>query len=134
MQINKLNKLIASDATAYDYSGRSVAISGNTVVVGAYGDACTAGDYCGAAIIYEFNDTSGDFEQSAILTASDRADDDEFGYSVAISGNTVVVGAFLDDDAGADSSSSLRPLCARAAPARSRIPGNSIRISPGWRR
>jgi len=39
------------------------------------------------------------------LTASDAAADDAFGYSVSISGNTVIVGAVGDDDAGSRSGS-----------------------------
>jgi len=35
----------------------------------------------------------------AKLTASDTADDDQFGYSVAVSGDTVIVGAYLEDGA-----------------------------------
>jgi hypothetical protein len=34
------------------------------------------------------------------LTADDAAGDDQFGWSVGISGNTVVVGAHWDDDGG----------------------------------
>ena len=91
-------KLTAPDGLAYDYFGRSVAISGDTVIVGASGDNCAAGDYCGSAYIFE-KPASGwiDVTQSSKLTASDSADEDNFGSSVAISSNTVVVGASMDD-------------------------------------
>ena len=39
------------------------------------------------------------------LTASDAATSDQFGDSVALSGDTAIVGAFRDDDAGTDSGS-----------------------------
>jgi len=83
---------------AGDYFGRSVAISGDTLIVGASGDNCAAGDYCGSAFIFE-KPASGwiDVTKSSKLTASDSAYDDNFGYSVAISSNTVIVGAYGDD-------------------------------------
>jgi hypothetical protein len=89
-------KLTASDGAAYDLFGASVAISGDTVVVGATGD-----DGKGSA--YVFVKPAGgwvDMTQTAKLTASDGADGDGFGGSVAISGDTVVVGAFNDDWGG----------------------------------
>jgi hypothetical protein len=43
--------------------------------------------------------------ETANLTASDRAPDDVFGYSVAVSGNAAIVGAHRDDDKGSDSGS-----------------------------
>ena len=43
--------------------------------------------------------------ESFKLTASDAAPGDEFGISVAISGDTAIVRAYLDDDAGENSGS-----------------------------
>ena len=87
----QVKKLIAGDAAAGDYFGGSVAISGDTVVVGAYGK----NSYAGAAYIYERNaGGAGNWGQVKKLTAGDAAADDYFGYSVAISGDTVVVGAY----------------------------------------
>jgi len=85
-------KLTASDGMAGDDFGRSVAISGNTVVVGA--DLADQGQ--GAAYVFvqpASGWTSMTQTQTAKLTATDGAADDNFGRSVAISGNTVVVGA-----------------------------------------
>ena len=45
------------------------------------------------------------FDVEARLTASDAAENDNFGWSVAISGNTAIVGAAWDDDAGSKSGS-----------------------------
>ena len=75
---------------------RSVAISGDTVVVGAGGDDDN-GDYYGSAYIYRFDGSS--WIETKLL-ASDAVYDDSFGYSVAISGDTIVVGAAYDDDNG----------------------------------
>jgi esterase/lipase superfamily enzyme len=96
----EIAKLTASDAAAGDLFGFSVAISGTTAIVGAWGDG-DAGFNTGSA--YLFDTTTG--VQIAKLTASDFAGFDSFGYSVAISGTTAVVGAFGNDDAGSNSGS-----------------------------
>ncbi len=95
-------KLLASDGAAADLFGCSVAISGDTAVVGAYGDDDN-GDLSGSA--YVFVHSGAAWTQAAKLVASDGAVGDYFGYSVSISGDTVVVGAYHDDDMG-DSSGS----------------------------
>jgi len=95
--------LTASDAEDLDYFGRSVAISGDYVVVGAdYADG--AGTDCGAAYIFARNQDGPDaWGEVAILTASDAQDGDNFGFTVAISGDYAVVGAHKEDgDAGTD--------------------------------
>ncbi len=96
-------KLIASDAAEYDQFGFSVALSGDTAVVGAYRDDHGGGTNAGS--VYVFVRTGTVWTQQAKLTASDAAAQDSFGYSVAMSGNTAVVGAFADDDAGSASGS-----------------------------
>lgn len=83
--------LTASSGTAYDGFGSHVAISGNTVVVG----APYANGWQGSA--YVFVRSSAGWNQQAQLTANDGAANDLFGNSVAIGGNTVVVGACFDD-------------------------------------
>ncbi len=88
-------KLIASDAAAFDMFGTSVSVSGDTVIVGARRDNCAVGIYCGAAYVFRFNGTSWDQKQK--LTASDAAAFDMFGTSVSVSGDTVIVGARRDD-------------------------------------
>ena len=78
-------------------SADSVAISGETVVVGAPVDDGAAGIDQGSA--YVFVRSGGVWSQQQKLEASDAAEGDLFGYSVAISGETVVVGAPFDDGA-----------------------------------
>ena len=87
-------KLLASDAAAFDFFGESVAISGETVVVGAPLDDGAAGNDQGSA--YVFVRGAGVWSQQQKLLASDAAQSDNFGNSVAISGETIVVGARLD--------------------------------------
>jgi len=95
-------KITASDCAADDHFGRNVAISGEYVVVGAHGNDDT-GSASGSTYIFKRNET-GWTEQDKI-TASDGAADDNFGISVAISGDLAVVGANGDDDAGSYSGS-----------------------------
>jgi len=93
-------KLTASDAASGDLFGFSVAIDGNTVVVGAWGD-----DGGGSAYVFLTTDGGATYNQVAKLTAADRNNNDHFGYSVAVDGSTIVVGARYDDDGGGDSGS-----------------------------
>lgn len=87
----QVKKLAASDAAASDYFGLSVSIDGDTVVVGAEGK----NSFTGAAYIFERNQGgAGNWGQVKKLTASDAAGNDEFGSSVSINADTVVVGAF----------------------------------------
>ena len=95
-------KLIASDAVAKERFGRRVAIAGDTAVVGASRDD-DASARSGAA--YVFTRSGATWTQEAKLIASDGAAGDRFGRSVAIAGDTAMVGASRDDDAGRDSGS-----------------------------
>ena len=98
----QVKKLTASDAGNEDYFGRSVAISGDTLVVGAHLNKRGPEQPKGAAYIFERNHNAGDpgapladnWGQVTRLTASDATQYDYFGCSVAISGDTVVVGAW----------------------------------------
>jgi len=90
-----LDKFTANDANANDFFGCSLAINNNIMIVGANGDD-DGGSRSGSA--YLFDITTGD--QIAKLTASDPAVNDEFGDSVAIDGNTTIIGAPWDDDDG----------------------------------
>ena len=89
----QVKKIKASTGAADDRFGYSVAISGNFAVVGADGVDDT-GNEIGAAYIFERNQGGEEFwGEVKKLTASDGANGDGFGRSVAISGNTVIVGA-----------------------------------------
>ena len=87
-------KLTASDGAASDYFGYSVAISGSYAIVGAYLDDDNGS---GSGSAYVFERISGTWTQVAKLTATDGASGDQFGWSVAISGDYAIVGARLDD-------------------------------------
>ena len=90
----QIAKLTASDGVAGDLFGHSVAVDGDTAVVGAYEDESEKG----AAYVLA-KDSSGAWNQVAKLTASDGEAGDIFGWSVAVDGDTVVVGARYDDSA-----------------------------------
>jgi len=90
-------KLTALDAAFNDRFGNSVSISGDTAIVGAFGDD-DGGIVSGSAYVFTRSGTI--WTQQAKLTASDAAASDFFGASVSLSGDTAIVGAHLDDDGG----------------------------------
>jgi len=90
IRIQQKAGLLASGPDDGDSLGYSVAISGDTVVVGAFGKNSKAG------VAYIFERKAGGTEnwgQMKKLTAEDAAAGDRFGVSVGIDGDTVVVGA-----------------------------------------
>ncbi len=104
---NENAKLLPSDGTEDDGFGYSIStLDGDTVVVGASGDDDN-GFSSGSAYVFQMpvSGWSGILNEEAKLLASDGATDDAFGHPVSISGDTVVVGALLDDDNGFNSGS-----------------------------
>ena len=87
-------QLTADDRASNDYFGISVGISGETAVIGAFGDD-DDGSASGSAYVFGRSGTT--WAQQTKLTADDASDYDYFGYSVAISGNTAIIGAYGDD-------------------------------------
>lgn len=81
------SKLTDVNPVAANQFGFSVAIDGDTAIVGSPGDSSNKG----SASIFVRNGTSWTLQQK--ITGSDSVADDNFGWSVAISGETVVVGA-----------------------------------------
>ncbi len=92
-------KLIPSDGTNSDLFGQSVAISGETIIIGAH--QAYSNDQ-GRAYVFEMPSQgwTGTITETAILRASNRGSNDVFGFSVAVDGETVVVGAWGEDGAG----------------------------------
>ena len=88
-------KLTASDGTAADRFGTSVAISGETLVIGARDDLI--GGHAAQGSAYVFVRTGNNWAEQQKLTASDGSANDAFGFSVKLSGETLVVGAPFDD-------------------------------------
>ncbi len=97
-------RLVAGDGAANDNFGLAVDISGDKIVVGApYDDSAEKSDQ-GSAYLFERNRGGPDaWGQVRQLMAADGASDDSFGVSVAVDGDAIVVGAYLDNvDASAD--------------------------------
>lgn len=82
---------LASDGAANDYFGCSISISGNYAIIGAYGNDIGANVNQGSAYIFVKNVNY--WTQAAVLTASDGAANDNFGWSVSVSGDYAIVGA-----------------------------------------
>ncbi|MFZ6027683.1 MAG: hypothetical protein ACOYYS_08215 [Chloroflexota bacterium] len=82
--------LTASDGVAYDNFGYDVAIAGDTALVGAYRADLADNTTQGAA--YTFRRSANGWEEQKI-SASDGLADDKFGYAVALSTETLLVGA-----------------------------------------
>ncbi len=89
----EVRKLVAADGSAVNRLGFSVGVSGNTAVLGAAGDTIALDDQ-GSAYIFERNQGgANNWGQVRKVTASDPSTDAYFGYSVAVSGNAIIVGA-----------------------------------------
>ncbi len=89
--------LIADDFTAADQFGISVAVDGDVAVIGAHYDD-VHGFHSGSAYIF---DGSGGWLQVAKLDDVAGDQNDNFGYAVGLSGTTVIVGSWKDDNLGA---------------------------------
>lgn len=97
----------ASNTGVGDEFGRSVAIDGDTLAVGAYledsngtgvnsgTEADNSADNSGA--VYVFTRTGTTWTQQAYIKASNTGAGDQFGFSVALKGNTLAVGALVED-------------------------------------
>ena len=89
-----VDHVFASDPGAFDSFGFAVAVSGDTVLVGADGDDDNGGN-SGSAYVFRFAGTT--WVQTQKLLASDGQGNDHFGHAVAIDGDTALVGAVTDD-------------------------------------
>ena len=107
--------LKAGNSGTYAFFGNSVSVSVDTVIVGAFGESSSttgvnsppndSASLSGAAYVFVRSGTA--WSQQAYLKASNTGADDQFGVSVAIAGDTVVVGAQFEDSntTGTNSSS-----------------------------
>jgi hypothetical protein len=96
---NFTQKLLAKDRTQLNHGenfGNSVSISGNYIIAGAWGsrfDENNANLFESAGAAYIFERSGGRWIPVQKIVASDRTAYDEFGYSVAVSGDNAIVGA-----------------------------------------
>ncbi|MRG91502.1 hypothetical protein [Polyangium spumosum] len=107
----QLQKITANDAASGDRFGSSVALSGTTLVVGSPFDDNTVGGVnavdTGSAYVYLKGASTFVLQGSKLTAGAAAAAQDEFGTAVAISGDTIVVGAYGDDDNGSVSGSAF---------------------------
>lgn len=85
-------RILASDGQSTDRFGNSVSVSGDYLIVGAYSESNLN---VGAAYIFKRSGNS--WVEQAKITADDGANFDQFGWSVSISGDYVIVGAYRDN-------------------------------------
>ncbi len=90
-------RLDPSDPLDEGRFGNTVALQGDTALIGAYHDDDLGVD---SGSVYVFVRSAGVWSQAAKLTAPDGSADDEFGYSLALGGNTALIGAPWKDSAG----------------------------------
>src|SRR5690606_37401816 len=96
----EVQKIVASDRGYNDRFGRSVAISGGYAIVGAVNENedVTGGNTLNSAgSAYIFKKNAGTWSQVQKIVATDRWPYNQFGWSVAISGDYAIVGARLED-------------------------------------
>lgn len=84
-----------------DQFGSSVALTGDTAIIGAPGNEKATG----AVFVFTYNPDAQRWQQQAKLTAQDKATGDQFGWSVAINQSIAIIGARFDDDHGKSSGS-----------------------------
>ena len=90
-------KLTPSDNASFDYAAASVAVDGDVIALGAFGDD-DLGSYSGSVYVYRYNGSQ--WIEDAKLTASDGNNDDWLGAAVALQPGLLVAGASRDELAG----------------------------------
>lgn len=104
-------KLIASDGAAGARFGLSVALEGDSALIGSYTATVGGNPQQGAA--YVFSQSGGTWTETDKLVASDGASGDHFGNAVALSATTAMVGAFdvaVDTNTGAGATYLFAPM------------------------
>lgn len=84
-------RVVAGDGEAFDYFGHAVALDGDRLVVGAYSDNHPGRANGGS--VYSYARASGVWSLLQKVVPADNGDNDEFGWSVALQGSTLAVGA-----------------------------------------
>ena len=103
---NEVAKLNASDATANDWFGSAVAISGDRIAIGAEQDDDNALSASGSVYLFDFDGVSS-WNETGKLYASDPASIDYFGSSLAMEGDRMLVGARGEDPSGVSAAGSV---------------------------
>ena len=96
----EVKKVIATDAQAGDWFGRSLALSGDTAIVGAYHEDAAGADAGAAYVLQRDQGGANNWGELKKLIASDAQANDLFGLSMAVDGDTAIVGAPNEDAGG----------------------------------
>jgi hypothetical protein len=92
--------IVPGDGMSYDSFGWSVALEGNTALVGSIGASSAQADGWNIGAVYVFERINGTFTQVQKLFASDADYQDQFGWSVTMRGDTAVIGARYNEQNG----------------------------------
>jgi len=96
----ELTKLIAPDAGAFDYFGAAVSLNKNVAIIGAlYHDEQALNS--GAAYLF-YRDTAGSWKNIAKLSPPGLSEHDYFGFGIALSSDTLLLGSTGDDENGSN--------------------------------
>ncbi len=98
-------RLLASNSGAQWGFGASLALQGDTLLVGAPGADVSGVEFAGT--VYAFQRVGGVWTETQILTASDGVQDDNLGVAIGLDGDTAVVGALDADAVGATDSGAV---------------------------
>lgn len=98
-QWTQLQKLTASDFGAEAQFGNAVALSGSTVLIGAFNTMVGANAFQGAAYVFTLD--AGTWSETRRIIADDGAGGDDFGYAVALDGQRALIGALYGSGAAA---------------------------------
>jgi len=98
---DEVTTISASDAQTTDWFGSSVAISGNRLVVGTHTEA-TAGANAGKVYVYDWNSDTDTYDEVTTISATGAEANGQFGVSVVISSDTLVVGVQCESSVGVD--------------------------------
>jgi hypothetical protein len=93
-------RLICTDTASARYFGMSVSTNGDYAIIGSVHHDVGTGTNTARGSAYVYLRTGACWNQQEILTASDAAADDWFGFSVSISGSRAIVGAVWHDSSG----------------------------------
>jgi hypothetical protein len=100
---SEVQKLLASDSVAESGFGGSIALDGDIAIIGSPGDDDN-GHWSGSAYVFIWDGATWT-EQAKLLPSDGGAVDAQFGGYLDFDGDTVVIGAFWDDDNGLHSGS-----------------------------
>lgn len=99
------SSIISNDGSSGEYFGRSIDISGNQLLIGAYryeSSSKPTNFDSGAAYFFEKDQTTDKFIQISKVEDPEGKKEDFFGFSVSISGNNAIIGSYGNDDLGND--------------------------------